>query len=142
VLHVGVDAYKANSLITIVDEARGILELQRVASSWTGVHQALRNYQGEVRKAILETGYGLDPIYDWLEEIAHEVGWYGRKAGAMENVCERRERRELTEGPEDLVLLHLLGGVWGLSRKARESLGSIRAVHASRQGAGRTRVEG
>lgn len=71
-LYVGVDAAKAESQITVMDETGKILKRQRVVSSRTGIHAALGCYQQPL-KAVVEASYNWGPIYDWLDEVAEEV---------------------------------------------------------------------
>jgi hypothetical protein len=75
-LYVGVDAHKAHSQMTVMDQTGKILKRRRVASSREGVLEALEPHRadgGEPMKAVLEAGYGWGAIYDWLEEVADEV---------------------------------------------------------------------
>jgi len=72
VLYAGVDAHKATSHITVMDEAGRVLKRKQVPSSLAGLRQALGRYQ-EPMKAVLEASYSWGPMYDWLDEIADEV---------------------------------------------------------------------
>lgn len=75
-LYVGVDAHKAHSQMTVMDETGKITERRRVSSSREGVLEALRSHRGDdggTMKAVLEAGYGWGPIYDWIGEVADEV---------------------------------------------------------------------
>lgn len=72
-LYVGVDAHKAHSQMTVMDETGTVLERRRAASSREGMLEALGRYRGEPMKAVLEAGYGWGPLYDWIGEIAEEV---------------------------------------------------------------------
>jgi len=75
-LYVGVDAHKAHSQMTVMDQTGKILKRRRVASSREGVLEALEPHRadgGEPMKAVLEAGYGWGPIYDWIGEVADEV---------------------------------------------------------------------
>src|SRR5712692_4245562 len=71
-LYVGVDAHKATTQITIMDETGKIVKRKRIVSSPAGVSEALGAY-GEPMKAVLEASYSWGPMYDWLAEIADEV---------------------------------------------------------------------
>jgi transposase len=74
--YVGVDAHKAHSQMTVMDEKGAVLERRRVTSSREGVLEALGPHRGggdEPMKAVLEAGYGWGPIYDWIGEVADEV---------------------------------------------------------------------
>jgi transposase len=76
-LYVGVDAHKAHSQMTVMDQTGKILKRRRVASSREGVLEALSAHRAdggeEPMKAVLEAGYGWGPIYDWIGEVADEV---------------------------------------------------------------------
>src|SRR5215210_7831547 len=72
-LYVGVDAHKAHSQMTVMDQTGTVLERRRAASSREGMLEALGRHQGEPMKAVLEAGYGWGPIYDWIGEVAEEV---------------------------------------------------------------------
>jgi len=72
-LYVGVDAHKAHSQMTVIDETGTVLERRRAASSREGMLEALGPHRGEPMKAVLEAGYGWGPIYDWIGEEAEEV---------------------------------------------------------------------
>jgi transposase len=80
-LYVGVDAHKAHSQLTVMDETGTVLERRRAASSREGMLEALEPHRRdeedhtrrEPMKAVLEAGYGWGPLYDWLCEIADEV---------------------------------------------------------------------
>jgi transposase len=72
-LYVGVDAHKAHSQMTVIDETGTVLERRRTASSREGMLEALGPHRGEPMKAVLEAGYGWGPIYDWIGEAAEEV---------------------------------------------------------------------
>ncbi len=75
-LYVGVDAHKAHSQMTVMDEKGAVLERRRVASSREGMLEALGSHRGDAggpMKAVLEAGYGWGPIYDWIGEVADEV---------------------------------------------------------------------
>jgi transposase len=71
-LYVGVDAHKATTQITIMDETGKIVKRKRIVSSPAGVSEALGAYR-EPMKAVLEASYSWGPMYDWLDEIADEV---------------------------------------------------------------------
>lgn len=71
-LYVGVDAHKATSHITVMDETGRILKRKQVPSSPAGLRQALGHYQ-EPMKAVLEASYTWGPVYDWLDELVDEV---------------------------------------------------------------------
>lgn len=75
-LYVGVDAHKAHSQMTVMDEAGTILERRRAKSTREGVLEALQHHRAdgsEPMKAVLEAGYGWGPLYDWIGEVANEV---------------------------------------------------------------------
>ena len=72
-LYVGVDAHKAHSQMTVMDETGKVLERRRAQSSRDGMLQALGRHHGEPMKAVLEAGYGWGPLYDWIGEVADEV---------------------------------------------------------------------
>ena len=72
-LYVGVDAHKAHSQITVMDETGKVLQRRRAASSREGMLEALGTQRGEPMKAVLEAGYGWGPLYDWIGEVADEV---------------------------------------------------------------------
>jgi hypothetical protein len=72
-LYVGVDAHKAHSQMTVIDETGTVLERRRTASSREGMLEALGPHRGELMKGVLEAGYGWGPIYDWIGEAAEEV---------------------------------------------------------------------
>jgi transposase len=75
-LYVGVDAHKAHSQMTVIDQTGTVLERRRAQSTREGVLEALgrhRKNDGEPMKAVLEAGYGWGPLYDWLGEVADEV---------------------------------------------------------------------
>ena len=75
-LYVGVDAHKAHSQMTVMDEAGTILERRRAKSTREGVLEALQHHRAdgsEPMKAVLEAGYGWGPLYDWIGEVADEV---------------------------------------------------------------------
>lgn len=57
-LYVGVDAHKAHSQMTVMDEKGKVLERRRAQSSHEGMREALSRHRGEPMKAVLETGYG------------------------------------------------------------------------------------
>ena len=71
--YMGVDAHKAHSQMTVMDERGTVVERHRAASSREGMLEALSPYRGEPVKAVLEAGYGWGPIYDWIGEVADEV---------------------------------------------------------------------
>jgi transposase len=68
----GVDACKATSQITIMDETGKVLRRRRVASSPAGIREALAHCHGPP-KAVLAASCSWGPTYDWLAEIADEV---------------------------------------------------------------------
>ncbi len=72
-LYVGVDAHKARSQMTVMDETGTVIERRRAASSREGMLEALGQHRGEPMKAVLEAGYGWGPLYDWIGEVADEV---------------------------------------------------------------------
>ena len=72
-LYVGVDAHKAHSQMTVMDETGTVLDRRRAESSRDGMLEALDHYHGEPMKAVLEAGYGWGPLYYWLGEAANEV---------------------------------------------------------------------
>jgi transposase len=72
VLYVGVDAHRATSHITIMDETGHILKRKQVPSSAAGLRQVLGHYQ-EPMNAVLEASYTWGPVYDWLDELVDEV---------------------------------------------------------------------
>ncbi len=71
-LYAGVDAHKATSHITVVDEAGVVVRRLKVASSPGGIRTALGDLPGPV-KAVVEASYTWGPVYDWLGEVADEV---------------------------------------------------------------------
>ncbi len=71
-LYVGVDAHKATSHITVMDETGRILRRKRVPSTLPGLYDALGSFR-EPMKAVLEATYNWGPVYDWLGEIADDV---------------------------------------------------------------------
>jgi transposase len=71
-LYVGVDAHKASSQITVVDEAGRILTRARVSSTSSAFRKALSAYD-EPLIAVLEASYCWGPIYDCLDEVAENV---------------------------------------------------------------------
>lgn len=70
--YVGVDASKATSQITVVDEAGKVLKRMRVANSREGLQAMLGRYRRPM-KAVLEASYSWGPMYDWLDELTDEV---------------------------------------------------------------------
>ncbi len=71
-LYVGVDAHKATSHITVMDETGQVLKRKRVPSTLPGLYDALGSFR-EPMKAVLEATYNWGPVYDWLGEIAGDV---------------------------------------------------------------------
>lgn len=71
-LYVGVDAHKATSQITVVNETGSILKRAKVASTSSAFQQALSGYD-EPLTAVLEASYCWGPIYDWLDDLTEEV---------------------------------------------------------------------
>ena len=71
-LYVGVDAHKATTHVTVMDEAGAVIRRKRVASSPAGVREAIGDLQ-EPMKAVLEASYCWGPMYDWLAEFAEDV---------------------------------------------------------------------
>lgn len=71
-LYVGVDAHKATTQVTIVDETGKIIKRKRIESSQAGVQAVLEPYR-EPLKAVLEASFSWGPMYDWLGEVADEV---------------------------------------------------------------------
>ena len=75
-LYVGVDAHKAHSQMTVIDEGGGeVLRRWRVASSEASL---FGKRSGTTRESRCEGGLGsrrlrLGPLYDWLEELTEEV---------------------------------------------------------------------
>jgi hypothetical protein len=61
-LYVGVDAHKAPSPMTVIDETGTVLERRRTASSREGMLEALGPHRGEPMKAVVEAGYGWGPL--------------------------------------------------------------------------------
>lgn len=75
-LYVGVDAHKAHSQMTVMDERGTVLERRRAQSTREGMLEALERHRkdgDEPMKAVLEAGYGWGPLYDWIGEVADEV---------------------------------------------------------------------
>lgn len=72
VLYVGVDAHKATSHITVMDDTGKVLRRKRVSSSFAGICEALGGYR-EPMKAVLEASCSWGPMYDWLDEVVDEV---------------------------------------------------------------------
>jgi transposase len=72
VLYVGVDAHKANSHLTVMDEAGKILKRKQIPSSPAGLRQVLGCYDQPI-KAVLEASYSWGLMYDWLDELVDEV---------------------------------------------------------------------
>lgn len=71
-LYVGVDAHKATSHITVMDDTGTVLQRRRVPSSPSGVYGVLGRYQ-EPMRAVLEASYSWGPMYDWLSEMTEKV---------------------------------------------------------------------
>ena len=71
-LYVGVDAHKATSHITVMDDAGKVLQRKQVPTSLSGLRDVLESYD-EPMKAVLEASHGWGPMYDWLDEITDEV---------------------------------------------------------------------
>lgn len=71
-LYVGVDAHKATSHITVMDDTGKVLRRKRVPSSFTGICEALGCYR-EPMRAVLEASGSWGPMYDWLDEVVDEV---------------------------------------------------------------------
>ena len=71
-LYVGVDAHRASSHITIMDERGKVVKRAEVASSRRGIKGALGGYL-EPMKAVVEASYSWGTMYDWLSEVAEEV---------------------------------------------------------------------
>lgn len=71
-LYVGVDAHKATSHVTIMDESGKVMRRKQVASSPASLRQALSGYE-EPMKAVLEASYSWGRMYDWLDELVDEV---------------------------------------------------------------------
>ncbi len=71
-LYVGVDAHKATSHITVMDETGQVLKRKRVPSTLPGLYDALGSFRKPM-KAVLEATYNWGPVYDWLGEIADDV---------------------------------------------------------------------
>jgi transposase len=77
-LYVGVDAHKAHSQVTVMDETGRVMERRRAESTREGMLEAIGRHRAEGPssepvKAVLEAGYGWGPIYDWIGEVADEV---------------------------------------------------------------------
>jgi len=71
-LYVGVDAHRASSHITIMDERGKVVKRAEVASSRRGIKRALGGYR-EPMKAVVEASYSWGTMYDWLSEVAEQV---------------------------------------------------------------------
>ncbi len=71
-LYVGVDAHKATSHITVMDDTGKVLRRKRVPSSFTGICETLGCYR-EPMRAVLEASGSWGPMYDWLDEVVDEV---------------------------------------------------------------------
>lgn len=71
-LYVGVDAHKATSHVTVMDETGKVLNRKRVPSSPIGLRQVLGRYQ-EPMKAVIEASCSWGLMYDWLDELVDEV---------------------------------------------------------------------
>lgn len=71
-LYVGVDAHRAQSVVTVMDEGGVILKQKRVNSTREDIQEVLGRYRRPM-KAVLEASYSWGPMYDWLEEVAEEV---------------------------------------------------------------------
>lgn len=72
VLYAGVDAHRAATHITIMDDAGKVLTRKRVSSSPDGLRSIFANYNEPI-KAVVEATYNWGPVYDWLDEITDEV---------------------------------------------------------------------
>ncbi len=71
-LYVGVDAHKATSHITIMNDAGKVVQRKQVPTSHRGLRDALEAYH-EPMKAVLEASHSWGPIYDWLDELTDDV---------------------------------------------------------------------
>ncbi len=101
-LYVGVDAHKATSQITIVDETGHILKRAKVSSTSSAFQHALTGYE-EPLTAVLEASYCWEPIYDWLDDLTEEVVLaHPSKVRAI------AEARIKTDKIDSEILAHLL----------------------------------
>ncbi len=101
-LYVGVDAHKATSQITVVNETGSILKRAKVASTSSAFQQALSEYD-EPLTAVLEASYCWGPIYDWLDDLTEEVVLaHPSKVRAI------AEARIKTDKIDSAILAHLL----------------------------------
>lgn len=101
-LYVGVDAHKATSQITVVNETGSILKRAKVASTSSAFQQALSGYD-EPLTAVLEASYCWGPIYDWLDDLTEEVVLaHPSKVRAI------AEARIKTDKIDSAILAHLL----------------------------------
>lgn len=101
-LYVGVDAHRATSQVTVMDEAGNVLKRKRVASNRAGFHDVLGRYRRPM-KAVLEAGRSWGPVYDWLEEFADEVVL--AHPGKVRAIAEARIK---TDTIDSETLAHLL----------------------------------
>lgn len=101
-LYVGVDASKATSQITVVDEAGKVLKRMRVANSREGLQAMLGRYRRPM-KAVLEASYSWGPMYDWLDELTDEVVL--AHPGKVRAIAEARIK---TDTIDSETLAHLL----------------------------------
>lgn len=101
-LYVGVDAHKATSQVTVVDETGKVIRRKRIESSQAGVKAALGGYEGPL-KAVLEASCSWGPMYDWLDEVADEVVL--AHPGKVRAIADARVK---TDKIDSEILAHLL----------------------------------
>lgn len=101
-LYVGVDAHRASSHITVMDEKGKVVKCMQVASCRKGIAKALGGYRRPM-KAVVEASYSWGTMYDWLGEVAEEVLLaHPSKVGAI------AEARIKTDKIDSETLAHLL----------------------------------
>ncbi len=71
-LHIGMDAHRAVSQSTVMNEPGNVRRRKRVPSLLTRIRGALEGYRKPM-KAVLEASYRWGTLYDWLTDVAGDV---------------------------------------------------------------------
>ena len=101
-LYVGVDAHKASSQVTVMDESGKVVKRKSIKTSRAGVREALGRFR-QPMKAVLEASYSWGPMYDWLDELADDV--ILAHPGKVRAIAEARIK---TDKIDSEILAHLL----------------------------------
>ena len=101
-LYVGVDAHKATSQVTVMNESGKIIKRKSIATSRADVREALGLFR-QPMKAVVEASYCWGPIYDWLDELTEDVVL--AHPGKVKAIAEARIK---TDKIDSEILAHLL----------------------------------